>query len=282
MTFGVRMQTGRTARKWTKQRWRCPRGPGTLFRKALSIKYLFGRDRAEVTRFLLTPYPFHFPTQKRVRFLKQLIQTTNAVRGYHTLCEILRVCDSIFSLGDKEDIVVVEAGAGSGASTAKLSLATQIVGGRLVVFDSFRGIPANDEEHRLLDGTPLRFRRGAFRGRMAAVKKRVSKYGAIEVCDFKKGLFEETLLSFHETIDVALLDVDLEASTRTCTRRLYPLLKAHGSLFSQDGHLQRTVDLFSNPSFWHHEVEVEAPHIDGLGSQKLLKINAGKLRDPNC
>jgi O-methyltransferase len=271
MTFGVSMGPNASAARWSRQRW-IKRGTGSLYRKLASIHFLVTRDRREVLRFLRARYPFDFPLKKRIEFLTQVTRTTNAVRGYHTLEEILRVCDRIFSLAGRPGLTVVECGAGSGSSTAKLSMATKIAGGRLLVYDSFQGIPENDERHRLIDGRELVFRRGAFKGRLTAVKKRVRDFGAIEVCTFHKGLFADTLAAFDDPVDVVLLDVDLISSTRQCTSRLYPRLRTGGALYSQDGHLQATVDLFADETYWA-ALGVPKPHIDGLGTVKMLELS---------
>src|SRR5687768_7366517 len=237
---------GRSAERWKSQRRLFRRNTGSLYRKLASIHFMMTRDRRAVIDFLRAHYPIALSLTDRIRLLRDFTRTTNAVRGYHTLAEILTVCDRIFRRAGTPNLTVVEAGAGSGSSTAKLSLATKIAGGRLIIFDSFKGIPPNGEQHRLLDGRELVFREGAFRGRLAAAKRVVETYGAIDVCEFHKGLFADTLPSFKQRVHVVLLDVDLIASTRTCTERLFPLLEPGGVLFSQDGHLQATVELYSD------------------------------------
>jgi O-methyltransferase len=270
MTFGVSMGGPGSADRWARQRRFFRRGTGTIYRKLQSIKFLLTRDFVAVASFLAARYEFDFPLDRRIDLLTRFIHTTNEIRGYHTLAEILTVSDRIFRRPNAP--VVVEAGSGSGSSTAKLSLAAQIVGGKLHVFDSFQGIPENDEKHRMLDGRELMFRRGAFKGRLTSVKQRVEKFGAIEVCTFHKGLFEHTLPSFTETVNVALLDVDLISSTRTCVKHFFPQLAPDGVLLSQDGHLLATVELFSSADFWRKEVGVAPPHIIGLGTNKMLEL----------
>ncbi len=274
MTFGVRMRPGASPGRWSSGRRIFRRGTGTFYRKIQSLKFLLTRDRRAVVRFLRARYPLQLPLARRIALLRRFYRITHAVRGYHTLEEILIVTDRILRLAGRENLTVVEAGAGSGSSTTKLSLAVRLAGGRLVVFDSFRGIPENDEQHHLLDGRPLTFRRGAFRGRLSAVKKRVAELGAPEVCEFHKGLFTDTLPRMSGPVDVALLDVDLAASTRACTQFLYPRLRPGGALISQDGHLRATVDLFADQAFWRNDVGVEPPEIRGLGEDKLLIVPA--------
>lgn len=270
MTFGVSMGKGASPARWSRPRF-IKRGTGTWYRKYQSLKFLVTRDRDEVARFLRASYPFDFPLRDRLRFLADITKTTNAVRGYHTLEEILRVCHHIFLCAGRDDLTVVECGAGSGSSTAKLSLATKIAGGRLVVFDSFQGIPENDEQHHLLDGRELVFRRGAFKGRLTAVKKRVAEFGVPELCSFHKGLFADTLSAFDGHVDVALFDVDLISSTEQCTSHFYPRLRDGGAIFSQDGHLRATVDLYEREDYWAG-MPSPPPKIDGLGTGKMLRV----------
>ena len=273
MTYGVRMAPESEKGKWNKPRRKfIRRGTGTLYRKGQSVKFLLSRDRKAVLSFLSASYPFSFPMTKRVRLLRDFLHITHQVRGYHTLAELLTVCDRIFRIGDQENIVIIEAGAGSGSSTAKLSLATRIVGGQLYVFDSFRGIPENDEQHHLLDGRPLKFVRGAFKGRLAAVQKRVEAYGAPEVCHYTKGLFADTLPSCDLSPNICLLDVDLISSTRTCLEHFAPKMKPGGTIFSQDGHLRATVDLLEDDDFWDQLLGRTAPDIIGLDRDKFIEI----------
>jgi len=248
------------------------RGPGSLYRRLKSLQLLATRDRGAVLRFLVAHYPLDLGILERLRFVARLVETTNAVRCYHTQAELLAVVDAIFARAGRPGPTVVEAGAGKGASTAKLSLAAARAGGRLIVFDSFRGLPRNDERHTRLDGTPVRFFGGAFPGRLPSVKRVVERFGAPSACEFRKGWFEETMPGFDLPIDVLHLDVDLLASTRTCLIHLFPRVRPGGIVFSQDAHLKAIVDLLASERFWREEVGVAPPRIDGLGVRKLVAI----------
>ncbi|HEV7730629.1 MAG TPA: TylF/MycF/NovP-related O-methyltransferase [Candidatus Binatia bacterium] len=251
------------------------RGTGSLYRRLKSIEFLLTRDRRAAIEFLRASYPVDVSLWRRLDLLRRYIRTTNHIRTYHSQAEMLAVTDRILRLAGRPGLTVVECGAGKGGSTAKVSLATRLAGGRLLVFDSFRGIPANDERHTNLYGRPVEFRAGAFRGRLPSVRRTVAEYGALDVCEFHKGWFADTLADFAEPVDVVLLDVDLLSSTRTCITRLFPRLRSGGSLFTQDGHLAAIIELLGDARFWIDEVGVPPPVIAGLGRQKLLQVRAG-------
>lgn len=272
MTYGVIVGERGDPARWRDERRWLRRGPGAPYRKLQTLRHLVTRDRAAVRRFLGASYPVG--RRARLRMLRSFVAITNAVRGYHTLSEILVAVDHVLRRAGRPDLTVIEAGAGSGASTAKLSLAVRAAGGRLHVFDTFRGIPANDERHALLDGTPIRFAAGAFRGRLGAVKRRVAEHGAPEVCVFHKGLFEDTLPRFGGAVDVALLDVDLVGSTRTCLRELWPRLKPDGVILSQDGHLRATHELLRDEAFFRGELGASPPRVRPACGDKLLELRS--------
>lgn len=271
VTYGVRMEQGSGPARWKNERKWFRRGPGTPYRKWQTAKFLFTRDRTAVLRFLRAPYPPPIRLGDRLQLLAGDLRVTNEVRGYHTLAELLTVSDRILRLSGRPDLTVVEAGAGSGSSTVKLSLATALAGGQLHVFDTFQGIPENDEQHEYLDGTRLQFLKGAFKGRLGAVKRRVQTYGAAHVCSYYKGLLQDTLPDFTQPVDVVLLDLDLLSSTRAALTHLYPRLRPGGSLLSQDGHLRAIAELVADADFWRGLGEIPPElrtHLDG----KLIEL----------
>lgn len=235
----------------------------------MSLRYLATRDRRDVVDFL-RDRAVEPGLAARIDLLRRFTGITNRVRGYHTLGEMLAVSRAILA---RARPVVLEAGCGHGSSTAKLSLAVRAAGGRLIVCDSFRGLPPNGERHRHLDGRPIEFRAGAFRATLPQVRRTVERLGAAEVCEFHKGWFAETLPALETpALDVVVLDVDLLESTRVCLRQLVRRLAPGGVLFTLDGQLRATHDLLGSAAFWRDEVGVPPPRIDGLGAAKLLVI----------
>jgi O-methyltransferase len=248
------------------------RGPGTWYRRAESLRFLATRDRAVVFDFLTSHELLHVPRRQRLRLVRDFVTITNEVRAYHSQAELLRVSTAILGLAGRPGLTIVEAGCAKGASTAKLGLVARLADASLFAFDSFRGIPPNEERHTNLDGRSVRFRAGAFLGRLGSVQRTVDRWGVPERTTLVKGWFEDTLPGFEREIDVALLDVDLLSSTRTCLRAIVPRLRPGGVVFSQDGHLAAIVATLSDPAFWRDEVGVAPPEIRGLGYEKLLEL----------
>jgi O-methyltransferase len=247
------------------------RGPGSLYRSVKSIELLATRDRSAALEFAFARELPGISMGARLGLIRRFVRTTNAVRGYHTLTEMLSVSRAILARAGRSP-VVLEAGCGFGASTAKLSLAARLAGGSLIACDSFQGIPENDERHVHLDGRPIEFRAGAFRGRLVSVRRNVEAFGASEVCRFEKGWFSEVLPRIDGPLDVVVLDVDLAQSTRTCVKELWPRIRPGGVLFSLDGQLRATHEVLGDPRFWRDEVGSEPPSIEGLGRAKLLTL----------
>lgn len=248
------------------------RGPGTLYRRWQTVRFLLGRDRRAVLAFLRARYSLALPLSTRVWLVGRFLHITNQVRAYHSQAQMLRVGDALLRLSGRPDLTLVECGSAKGASSAKLSLLAQLAGARLIVCDSFRGIPPNDERHTDMKGRPMHFRAGAFRGRLTEVQRNVAKYGTPEVVEYCKGWFADTLPQLTRPIDVVLLDVDLCESTRTCLIHLVPRLRPGGVVFTQDGHITAIAALLADATFWRNEVGVEPPQIEGLGRRKFLAL----------
>ncbi len=224
-------------------------------------------------RHFLLSNEFALPFSERLKLLSQFYTISANVDCPHSQEEILSVVTAILAISDSITGCLVEAGCYKGGSTAKLSLAAKIASRKLLVFDSFQGIPETHEPHsKDIYGGPASFKRGDYLGALDEVKTNLSSYGSLDSCELIAGWFEETMPNFREPIAVVFLDVDLASSTRTCLKYLYPLLTPGGVLYSHDGHLPLVIDVFNDDEFWASEVGCRKPHIEGLGERKLIKV----------
>lgn len=209
----------------------------------------------------------------RVRYLMTIYRISAGVDCAHTQSEILECVTALLLFRGPRKAVFVEAGCYKGGSTAKFSAAARLAGTTLVAFDSFEGLPANEEVHGVtIHGEVPRFDEGRYRGGLEEVESNVRAHGAIDSCRFVKGWFDRTMPDFDAPIAVAYLDVDLVSSTRTCLMNLYPLLEPGGSIFSQDAHLPLIIALLKDETFWRDEVRSVPPAIEGLGARKLVRM----------
>ena len=209
---------------------------------------------------------FKLPVADRLWLIRRAYLATSNIKSPHTYSEVLSYVSTILSLPQSVEGVVVEAGCFKGSSTVKFSLAAGLAGRELVVFDSFQGLPLNDDPD---------FPQGDYWGQLEEVRGNVAKFGRIDCCRFIPGWFDDTMPRFREPIAAVYLDVDLDSSTRTCLKYLYPLLQPGGVLYSQDGHSSRVIRVFEDEYFWLKEVGCKKPYIEGLRTSKLVKIRKG-------
>lgn len=162
---------------------------------------------------------------------------------------------------------VIECGAYKGASTASLSLVCRKTSRRLIVCDSFEGLP--DEGIQLHTaphfGTYGYYQKGMFCGRLDEVKQNVAQFGAVEVCEFIPGYFSESLRQLSRPIVFGFLDVDLVSSTLDCLRYIWPLLVENGLLYTDDAGDMGVVKLFFDDDWWRTNLDCMAPGYVGSG-----------------
>lgn len=212
---------------------------------------------------------------QRRQLLAQLRSISKNVACPHNESHLLSFVVPLLEMSDDVEGVIVEAGCFKGGSTAKLSLVASLLGRRLVVFDSFQGLPANDEAHESsvlgysIEGW---FAEGEFCGTLDEVRNNVEAYGDSSVVDFVPGWFDDTMPSFDQPICGAYVDVDLADSTRSCLKYLYPRLSPGGVLVSQDGDFPLVIEVYENDEFWEREIGSSRPPIHGLGTKKILTI----------
>jgi len=120
---------------------------------------------------------------------------------------------------------VLECGCFRGFSSCCLSWACHFLGKRLIVADSFQGLP--DVEHPL-------YRRGHFKGAFEAVRGNIATLGRIDSADFIQGWFHESLAGFDHPLCLIWVDVDLYQSVLDVLNHAYPKLCAGGVIFSHE------------------------------------------------
>jgi O-methyltransferase len=157
---------------------------------------------------------------------------------------------------------VIECGTWKGGSAANLSLCCRIVGRKLLIFDSFEGLPEADPR----DNQGMHYQKGDYSGPLNEVRTNVSRYGAIECCEFVKGWFEGTLPQLERPVLLAFLDVDLEASLQTCVRQIWNHLGSDSYLFIDECVSLNYCALFFSETWWQRYFNRKPPGLIGAGT----------------
>jgi O-methyltransferase len=156
---------------------------------------------------------------------------------------------------------VVECGCWKGTSSANLSLICWIVGRKLLIFDSFQGLPAGSAEDR----EARNYEEGDYCGTLEEVQHNIRRYGALECCEFVEGWFKETIYKLNRPIVLAFLDVDLEENLDDCVRAIWPNLVDFGYLFSDECANTNYAALFYSERWWAENFNCTPPGLIGAG-----------------
>lgn len=189
-------------------------------------------------------------------FLNKLrIQTGTSYKSH------LAMALKIFETPPDIEGAVVECGTWKGGSAANMSLACKIAGRKLIIYDSFEGLPPSEDGDR--EGF---YATGDFCGPLEEVKQNIERYGCIDVCEFRKGWFNETLPSLNEPVLLAFLDVDLEFSLETCVRHIWPNLTDQGYIFIDEYVGLDYCSLFWSEEYWRRYFGRTPPGLIGSGT----------------
>lgn len=184
------------------------------------------------------------------------IQTGTSYKSHLAMAlKILETSPDV--LGD-----IIECGTWKGGCAANLSLVCKIVGRKLLIYDSFEGLPegnAGDREAKF-------YKKGDYCCTLEEVRKNISSHGEIESCEFIKGWFEETLPNLRSPILLAFLDVDLEASLDTCVRYIWPHLVDSGYIFIDEVVGTDYCALFYSEKYWKKNFNRTPPGLIGAGT----------------
>lgn len=174
---------------------------------------------------------------------------------------------------------VVECGSYKGGSAANLSLVCALCERQLEIFDSFEGLPAPsdvDKEHVLVAAHEVHsYAKGALCGTLPEVQQNISRYGAIDCCNFNPGFFEQTLPGFSRKCILIFLDVDLVGSLETCLKQLWPLLQDGCYLFTHEAHHVEIPSVFFRENWWRANLGCDAPGLVGAGTGLGLLPSSG-------
>ena len=168
---------------------------------------------------------------------------------------------------------MVECGCYSGGSSAKLSIISKLLGRRLIIFDSFEGLPAVDEyylrdehcrrnRHWVTDWT-----KGRYSSRLDQVQSNIEQYGELSVCTLVKGWFNDTLTNANlpQQVAFAFTDVDLAPSARECIVAIWPRVSERGIYVTHDTAYIKVLQELYKPELWNDCFKSTPPILFGAG-----------------
>ncbi len=239
------------------------------------------RERRFGARFRKVYEAISFPLTVYVLFNDRQIQAEyklSWIKKYRLAYKMYRNCKKVFAatpyqshlimavklfqIPSEVKGVVVECGSFKGGSAANLSLACEVVGRELIVYDSFEGLPQPEPNDRYAQPSFA----GWFRGELDEVKANITRLGAIDQCTFRKGWFKDTLPQHREPIVACFVDVDFQSSLVDCIVNLWPHLTGRGYLFMDEYTRLDYCALFYSEKFWRKYFDTQPPGLLGIGS----------------
>ena len=205
----------------------------------------------------------------RLLILKKIKLSLSKVKSATSVETQITLVKKIFSIKKKKNICIVECGCFKGSSTIALSIAAKLINAKLIVYDSFAGLPFSEKSLGLRKYPYLNlygyYKKGMYAGSLDEVKSNVKIYGEISVCEFRKGNFENTLKKHTEKIDFCFIDVDLTTSTQVCIKYLWKKLGNNSYFFSDDACDLEVVKIWFDHSWWKKNFNTKPPGYIGSG-----------------
>lgn len=190
----------------------------------------------------------------RAALVRQIFRNTRSIPSASTGLEQLHLCDEILKLPRDLPGAVIELGCYRGSATATLSLACRHAGRKLIVCDSFQGLPdlapGEDLQSNPWNANPNTYSKGEYAGSLAQVKEAVQKFGAIEVCTFVEGFFSDTLPKLSENLVMVFEDADLISSVRDVLHYTWPRLQPGCKFFCHEAQDLKVAKLFFEAQSW--------------------------------
>lgn len=188
-----------------------------------------------------------------------------------TPSEGLIMAEALLSLDVPGD--VIECGCFNGGSSAKLSIIAKMVGKKLMIFDSFEGLPEVDEFNK----KDFNARKGAewvsdwtagrYAARLDYVKDNITRFGEVSVCSFHKGWFCDSIKPevLPDKVAMAFVDVDIPSSAKDCFVPIWPRLSERGVFFMHDIGFIKLLQTIMDEKLWTEQFKEFPPIIFGAG-----------------
>lgn len=180
----------------------------------------------------------------------------------HNPAEILSVIEEIVELDPAVQGQVLECGAYLGGSTAKLSRAAALAGRKLIVCDSFQGLPQVGSMDFQADKSE--FHTGEYHGTLEIVQRNIQRFGQPGAVAYLPGWYEYSLSQLEDVpVACGFWDVDLQESFRACLLGLWRNIQPGSKVFIHDADRKAVVEVFTDADWWCTKLHTAPPELVG-------------------
>ena len=224
--------------------------------------------------------PRRVGTWERSVILYRLVKARIANRGRSasSFGEQLVIVEAILRIPQEKAGAIAEFGCYKGISTVVISIAAKSVDRRVIVFDSFEGLPEPEGTvHHIVGGSKLAYQKGAYTGTLEEVRSVVTKDGEVGQVEFVRGFFSDTLPRRPAGEKYALIfeDADLVQSVRDILEHAWPRLQEGCVFFCHEALDLEVAKLFYDDAYWLRTHGQKSPGLAGVGMG--LPLNWGKF-----
>ena len=224
-------------------------------------------------KFINSTYKkMHFPTKEKKKLVNEIKKMMSLIPSATNLNLHLYVIDKLFSCAHNFDLnksFIVEAGVYKGAMTCSLSIAAKMLGTKLIVYDSFDGLPDVKRRENIVNYYHIKkssfYKKGMYRGNYQEVIENVKKFGSYESCIFRKGFFKNSMKNSTEKIFFLFLDVDLLSSTMDVIKNLWKNVLDNSYVFTDDASDLDLNRIWFDKQWWKKNLNQKSPGFIGVG-----------------
>jgi hypothetical protein len=199
---------------------------------------------------------------RKVRLVWRMHRNCRTIETGTSLRAHVAMAAKVFEVPADVPGVLVECGCWKGGTSTNLSLIASLCGRSLIVYDSFEGLPPPAPGDRWAHEVAT----GAFHGDLDLVRANITRGGAIQCCELRKGWFADTLPQHREPIIAAYVDVDYQQSLHECVLHLWPHLVPAGLFFIDEFTRLDYCALFFSERWWRANFDRPPPGLLGTGS----------------
>ena len=212
---------------------------------------------------------YNLNEKDKAKIVRRLNNAFSKIESATSLDVQLELGKKILSLENNDKNSIVECGCYLGSSSVALSIFARITGRKLIIYDSFEGLPEDMDDignrnypHLKLTG---QYKSGMYRATKEQVIKNLKYFGEYEFCELREGFFNESLQKHKEKIDFLFLDVDLVKSTYECIKYLWKYIIDNRYIFSDDACDIDVVSIWFDDKWWLENMRCKAPGYIGSG-----------------